>query len=83
MIQSCEDQIASVSMCSVSNMHKGLFYEDVDTLEMYVHLLGHQNPRDSSLESSYILKQIVRSKYKVCDGLYGQLHYFPTGAVIP
>ena len=48
MIQSCEDQIASVSVCSVSNMHMGLFCEDVDTLEMYAHLLGHQNPRDSS-----------------------------------
>ena len=41
-------QIASVSVFAVSNMHMGLFCEDVDTLEMYVHLLGHQNPRDSS-----------------------------------
>jgi hypothetical protein len=48
MIQSCADQIASVSVCLESNMHMGLFYEDVGTLEMYEHLLGHQNPRDSS-----------------------------------
>jgi hypothetical protein len=46
--QNCADQIASVSVFAVSNMHMGLFCEDVDTLEMYEHLLGHQNPRDSS-----------------------------------
>ena len=56
---SSADQIASVSVCSKSSMHMGLFYEDVGRLKMCEHLLGHQNPRDCSWISSFILKQIV------------------------
>ena len=43
-----DEWFASVSVWSKSSMHKGLFCEDVGTLEMCEHLLGYQNPRDCS-----------------------------------
>ena len=48
MIRSSADQTTSASVCSEISMHMGLFYEDVGALEMYEHLLGHQNPRGGS-----------------------------------